>query len=311
MSIGHDHGIKNHHHHHHDLDGKALIWSIIINISITSAQVIGGVLSGSLALLSDAMHNLSDVLALIFSYVANRLATKESTLRYTFGLKRAEILASFINSLILVLVGLGLFYEAAMRLLEPETIDSFTVIVLALVGILGNGLSALLLSSGAKHNMNMKSAYLHLLVDMLTSIAVLLGGMGMYYFNAPYIDSILTILIAIYLCYSGWFLLIDSVKILMQFTPRHLDLVKLLAELREIPSIKNIHHVHAWQLSDSDIYVEAHVETLENLKLSECSDIRTQILKVCRKKTYNINNLITQFEFNEGCSSDTLTGHED
>ena len=132
---------------------------------------------------------------------------------------------------------------------------------------------------------------------MLTSVAVLIGGIGMYYFNTPYIDSILTILIAVYLCYSSVFLLIDSAKILMQFTPRHLDLDKLLAELCEIPSIKNIHQIHAWQLSDSDTYLEAHVETLENLKLSECSDLRAQILTICKKEPYNIKFLTTQFEF--------------
>ena len=309
MGLGHDHG--NHSHHHHDLHGKALVWSIIINLSITSAQVIGGVLSGSLALLSDAVHNLSDVLALIFSYVANRLAAKESTLEYTFGLKRAEVLASFINALILLVVGSGLLFEAVIRLFNPQAIDSFIVIGLAIVGIIGNGASVLLLSSGAKHNMNMKSAYLHLLVDMLTSVAVLIGGLGMYYFNTPYIDSILTILIAIYLGYSSWFLFIDSAKILMQFTPRHLDLSKLLAELSEIPSIKNIHHVHAWQLGDSDIYLEARIETVENLKLSECSNVRAQILSVCKEKAHNIKHLTTQFEFQASGDNDILTGHED
>ena len=239
MGIGHDHGNhSHHHHHHHDLDGKALVWSIIINITITAAQIAGGLLSGSLALLTDAIHNLSDVFALAASYIANRLAAKESTLQYTYGLKRAEILASFINAAMLIIVGLGLFYEAIIRLFKPQLVDSYIVIILALVGIVGNGLSVLLLSSGAKHNMNMKSAYLHLLVDMLTSVAVLIGGIGMYYFNTPYIDSILTILIAVYLSYSSVFLLIDSAKILMQFTPRHLDLDKLLAELCEIPSIK-------------------------------------------------------------------------
>ena len=298
MGIGHDHGNhSHHHHHHHDLDGKALVWSIIINITITAAQIAGGLLSGSLALLTDAIHNLSDVFALAASYIANRLAAKESTLQYTYGLKRAEILASFINAAMLIIVGLGLFYEAIIRLFKPQLVDSYIVIILALVGIAGNGLSVLLLSSGAKHNMNMKSAYLHLLVDMLTSVAVLIGGIGMYYFNTPYIDSILTILIAVYLSYSSVFLLIDSAKILMQFTPRHLDLDKLLAELCEIPSIKNIHQIHAWQLSDSDTYLEAHVETLENLKLSECSDLRAQILTICKKEPYNIKFLTTQFEF--------------
>ena len=158
MGIGHDHGnhSHHHHHHHHDLDGKALVWSIIINITITAAQIAGGLLSGSLALLTDAIHNLSDVFALAASYIANRLAAKKSTLQYTYGLKRAEILASFINAAMLIIVGLGLFYEAIIRLFKPETVDSYIVIILALVGIVGNGLSVLLLSSGAKHNMNMK-----------------------------------------------------------------------------------------------------------------------------------------------------------
>ena len=306
MSKSHDH--HHHHHHHHDLDGRALVWSILINITITTAQIIGGVLSGSLALLSDAVHNLSDVLALIFAYIAKKLSQKEATLDYTYGLKRSEILATLINSVILVVVGIGLFYEAIIRLLEPQTIDSSVVIILAVVGIVGNGGSVLLLSAGAKHSMNMRSAYLHLLVDMLTSVAVLIGGLAMYYLNMPYVDSLLTIFIAVYLCYSSWGLINDSVRILMQFTPSQLDLSKLIAELSAMPSIKNIHKLHSWQLCDDDIYLDANVETYSDHTISECARIRSDIELICKKEAYNINNLRLEFSFSDDSSNDNLAG---
>ena len=311
-SHDHDHShhhLANHHHHNHDLDGKALYYSILINVIITVSQAIGGIMSGSLALLSDATHNLSDVLALIFSFIAKRLSQKESTVHYTFGLKRAEIISALVNGVILICVGIGLFYEAVRRLLEPQMISGDIVIVLAIVGIIGNGLSVLILAKGSQHSMNMKSAYLHMLTDMLTSICVLVGGIAIRFFNTPYIDSILTILIACYLCYSSYFLIIDSLKILMQFAPQQIDLSKLLAELCAIPSIKNIHHVHLWQLSDNDIYFEAHFEINEDMTLSQIMTIRERINAKCSNKPYNINHITSQFEYKPHCSIQPIENH--
>ena len=183
----------NHSHHHSKISGKNLLISIVLNIIITIAQLIGGFISGSLALISDAIHNFSDVISLIISYVANLLANKKKrTKKYTFGYKRAEIIAAFINATSLIIVGLFLGYEAIIRFTDTVEIKTDLVIWLALLGILANGFSVLLLKKDAANNINMKSAYLHLLVDMLTSVAVFIGGLLMKYYQIYWIDALLT-----------------------------------------------------------------------------------------------------------------------
>ena len=151
--------------HKHEVKGKNLIFSILLNLLITIAQVIGGIISGSLALISDALHNFSDVLSLVFSLVAHKLSRRKASLNNTFGYKRAELIAAFINAITLIIVAFFLIYEASSRLFHPEPIKSGLVIWLALLGIVVNGGSVLLIKKDSEHNLNMKSAYLHLLTS--------------------------------------------------------------------------------------------------------------------------------------------------
>ena len=162
----------SHTHHSEDRKGRNLFIAIFLNILITVSQVIGGVISGSLSLLSDALHNFSDVLSLIVSYIANRYAKTKASFDKTFGYKRAEIIAAFINAVSLIIVALYLIYEAILRFIYPQEIESSLVIWLALLGILANGFSVLLLRKDSRENMNMRSAYLHLFTDMSASVAV-------------------------------------------------------------------------------------------------------------------------------------------
>ena len=196
MSHSHSH---NHSHNKESLSGRNLLISIFLNILITAAQVVGGVLSGSLALLSDALHNFSDVISLVVSYVANKLVKKKASLQKTFGYKRAEILAAFINASTLIIVAVLLIIEAIKRFQNPQEIESSLVIWLSIIAILGNGFSVLLLKKDAETNMNLKSAYVHLLTDMMASVAVLVGGLLMKFYQVFWVDSVLTFLIAIYL----------------------------------------------------------------------------------------------------------------
>lgn len=217
---------QNHSHHHHSmLSGKNLLLSIVLNIIITVAQTIGGFMSGSLALISDAVHNFSDVISLIISYIANLLSqNKKQTKQYTFGYKRAEIIAAFINSASLIVIAIILGKEAIERFNNPQQIETNLVIWLAILGIAVNGFSVLLLKKDAQHNLNMRSAYLHLLTDMLTSVAVLIGGLLMKYYQIYWIDALLTLTISLYLIGMSWSILIDSTKILMLFAPEHINI---------------------------------------------------------------------------------------
>ena len=270
---------SHHHHngHHHDLKGRNLGISIVLNILITVAQVIGGLVSGSLALLSDALHNFSDVLSLVISYAANSLSKKKASTNKTFGYKRAEIIAAFVNAATLMVVAVFLIVEAIKRFYNPEEIGTDLVIWLAVIAILGNGFSVLLIKKDAEVNMNMKSAYLHLLTDMMASVAVLAGGLLMKFYELYWIDPLLTLLIAIYLIYMGYNLLKESTNVLMLFTPKSIAVQDIVSSILKIKHVKNVHHVHIWQLNEEEIHLEAHIDFEEDIKLSEFDKILEQI----------------------------------
>ncbi|HKJ06373.1 MAG TPA: cation diffusion facilitator family transporter [Flavobacteriaceae bacterium] len=297
---------NNHAHHHPTLKGKNLLISIVLNIIITVAQIIGGFISGSLSLISDAVHNFSDVISLIISYVANLLVRKKKqTVKQTFGYKRAEILAAFINAVTLVVIAIFLGIEAVERFYAPQVIDGNIVIWLALLGIAVNGFSVLLLKSDANHNLNMKSAYLHLLTDMLTSVAVLVGGLLMKFFQVYWVDALLTLIISVYLLYVSWSVLVNSIKILMLFTPTHINIDNVVQEVEKVPFIRNIHHVHLWQLNDHDVHFEAHVEFSKNISINEFDAICEDIEKLLLQK-FHITHCNLQPEYNRDDSKDII-----
>ncbi|RKR14822.1 cobalt-zinc-cadmium efflux system protein [Maribacter vaceletii] len=295
------HTHHSHNHSHPDLKGRNLIFSIFLNIVITVAQVIGGIISGSLSLLSDALHNFSDVLSLIISYIANRLSKKNASTNKTFGYKRAEIIAAFVNAGALIVVAIILIKEAIERFMHPQDVESSLVIWLSLLGIVANGLSVFLLKKDADSNMNMRSAYLHLLTDMLASFAVLIGGLLMAYFQMYWVDPLLTLAIALYLIYMGYDLLIDSTKVLMLFTPDTIKVKEIVAIINKIPSVKNVHHVHIWQLNEDEVHLEAHIDFNTDIKLSEFDIILEQIEEELYQN-YGINHVNIQPEFGK-CDS--------
>ena len=293
MSHSHSH---NHSHANGDLKGRNLIISILLNIGITVAQVIGGLLSGSLSLLSDALHNFSDVVSLIISYIANRLSKREASLQKTFGYKRAEILAAFINAATLIIVAILLIIEAVKRFQNPQEIESNLVIYLSLVAILGNGFSVLLLKKDSEANMNMRSAYLHLLTDMMASIAVFIGGLLMKYYQLFWVDSALTFAIALYLIYMGYDLLKDAVKVLMLFTPDEILVEDIVKYIQQIGAIKNVHHVHIWQLNEDEIHLEAHIDFEEDITLSQFDLILHEVEEMVFNN-FGINHVNIQPEY--------------
>ncbi|MEY8020401.1 cation diffusion facilitator family transporter [Muriicola sp. SD30] len=297
---------SHHHHHHHEkLSGKKLLISILLNIVITLAQVIGGIISGSLALLSDALHNFSDVLSLIISYLANRFTSKQASATKTFGYKRAEIMAAFVNSATLIVIAVVLIKEAVERFLQPEPIAPALVIWLSALGILVNGFSVLLLKKDAGQNMNMKSAYLHLLTDMMASVAVLIGGLLMYFYQLYWVDPFLTIVIGLYLIYMGYDLLKSSSKVLMLFTPDQIKVDEIVKIVGDHPAIKNVHHVHIWQLNEREIHLEAHMDFYENINLNTFDEI----LKDIEEKVFHefgITHLSIQPEFGKCHSNEVI-----
>ena len=294
-----------HSHSHPDLKGRNLLIAIILNILITVSQVIGGIISGSLSLLSDALHNFSDVISLAVSYIADRFSKKDASTKRTFGYKRAEIIAAFVNSSTLIIVAFYLIYEAVLRFQHPQEIISGIVIWLALLGIIANGFSVLLLRKDAKENMNMRSAYLHLFTDMTASIAVLIGGILMKYYGWYWVDSVLTVLIAVYLLFMGYDLLKSSFKVLMLFTPDDINLEIISSAISEFPEIKNVHHMHVWQLNEKETHLEAHIEFYKDISISQFDDILDKVDELLYQD-FGINHINIQPEYNKDDPKDIV-----
>lgn len=288
--------MSEHHHHHHEVKGGRLFITIILNVIITLAQIVGGIYSGSLALLSDALHNFSDVITLIVTYVTNRMAKRSPTHTKTFGYKRAEILAAFFDAAMLVGIGLFLIVESFQKFFNPEPIGTLIVIGLALLSIVLNAASVLLIKEDSEHNINVRSAYLHLLTDVMTSFAVLIGGVAMYYFQFFWIDPLVSIVIALYLIYAAFGILKESTGILMQFTPQHIDIAAIEKIVNEHPKLNNIHHIHLWQLNDHEIFFEGHLDFNEDISLSEVMKISIEIENSIID-AFNITHVTLQSEY--------------
>jgi len=288
-----------HNHHHHQLSGKNIGIAVFLNVIITVSQLVGGLISGSMALLTDALHNFSDVISLLISYLTNRLAKRKSTVKQTFGFKRAEILSAFINSTTLIAIAIFLIIEAIKRFLNPEPILPDIVIYFALASIVINFISVLLLQKDAQNSMNIKSAYLHLLTDVMTSIAVMLGGIAMKYFSIYWIDSLLSIAIAIYLVFSSYGLLLASIKILMQFTPQDTDIETIREEITSIEKVKNLHHVHFWQLTEKNLFFEAHIDIEEDISISKFQQILLKIETILKNKHITHFNIQPEYKRND------------
>lgn len=297
---------ENNHHHHIDIDKLAnkILITIGLNVLITLSQLVASLISNSMALLSDALHNFSDVVSLVISYIANLLSKKKYNQTKTFGYRRAEILAAFINSSTLIVIAIFIGKEAISRFSHPETIDSDIVIYMALASIIINFISVMILKLGAKDNMNIKSAYLHLLSDVITSVAVMAGGIAMKLYNVYWLDSVLSIGIALYLLYASWSLVMQSLKVLMQFVPKGINIEEISKEIVILENVKNIHHVHIWKLDDKQIHFECHVDLDKDISISEFEKIEVMVKE--RLKLRGINHVTLQPEFSVDDNKDII-----
>jgi cobalt-zinc-cadmium efflux system protein len=300
------HTHHNHHGHSHthsdeENTGKNLLFSALLNLVVTVAEVLGGLFSNSLALLSDALHNLGDTSAIFIAYMANLISKKEGTRKKTFGFKRIEILAALFNAIVLVVIIIYLFIEAWHRLKNPMPIKGLVMLIVAVIGLLANLVSVLLLKKHAVKSINIRAAYLHLIGDTISSFVVIFTAILIYFFNIFWIDPVVTFLLGIYLLWETYRILKIALDILMQATPPGLDLNLVKAALETIPAIDNIHHVHAWNLSDRDIHFECHVDLKSDIRISETETIRDAINEMLKEK-FRITHVTIQYEYN--CCTD-------
>lgn len=289
----HNHEKTDHHHDHSGLSGRKIFWVTVLNATITIAEIIGGILSGSLALLSDAVHNLSDTVAIALSYLAYKIAQKPKDAKRTFGYKRVEILAAFINATVLLAISVVLIIEAVKRWQSPETINGTMMFIVAAIGLGANLASVFLLEKDSHDNLNIKSSYLHLLGDTVSSAGVLAGGLAIMFWNVVWIDPLITLLISLYIIRETWHVIKMTVEILIQSSPP-LDYEAIKTAVENIDQVTNIHHVHAWMSNEKTIYFEAHVD-LEDMPLSQVEGIYEKIESVLKDR-FGIAHVTLQAE---------------
>lgn len=248
------------HQHNHSGDGKLGI-AVLINVLLTIAQIVGGLLSGSLALIADALHNLSDAGAIFIAIIARKIGNKSANKTMTYGYKRAEIIAALINSTSLIVIGTYLIYEAIGKYFNPSPIDGWIVLWVAGIALLVDVATAVITyTAGAKDNINIRAAFIHNISDALASIVVIIAGLMIIYYQLYIFDVVATIGISIYVIYHGLSMVNKCTMIIMQATPESVNIIDLQRALEKIAGVESAAHIHVWQLDDKSIFMEAHMK---------------------------------------------------
>lgn len=277
------------------MSDRRLLWAVGLNQLLTLGQVIAGIASGSLALLADALHNFNDAMALLIAYIARRVSRREATKAFTFGYRRAELIGAMINLTALAMVGLYLIYEAVMRLAQPEPITGWLMMAAAGLALVVDIATAALLWVMSRGNLNVRAAFVHNLTDAAASVAVLLGGVAIIYLDAYWVDPALTLLIAGYVLYQALTMLPQAARILMGAAPPEVDFDEVAQAMEDHPHVEQIHHLHIWQLDESQRALEAHV-VIGRASCNDTGSIKRD-LKLSLEQRFGITHSTLEFEF--------------
>ena len=292
------------HDHGHDNNRKNIGWAILINIGITIAEGIGGILSGSLALLSDAGHNLSDVISLGLSFLGEKLSEKKATRRHTFGLKRTEIFTALINSLSLVGIAFFIVMEALKRISSPPELSLGLMLGVATIGLLGNLFSMVILGK-KENNLNVKAAYLHLFYDAISSVAVIGSGLLIFLTGWVILDLAVSLLIAGLVLWSGLGVIKRTIHIFMQGVPEHLEFDRILQDILGVPGVNSVHGLHIWSIDSTDVFLSCHVCTAESDGKGD-TDRMIQNINEMLQQNHRIHHTVIQAETRNLCEMDVL-----
>lgn len=309
-----DNGSNHSHSHFGDIAKQTtsrLALSLVLTLAFVFVEAIAGIFANSLALLTDAAHNLTDVIALGLSWYAIRLTAQPASGRKTYGYHRAGILVALINSTTLVVISLGIFYEAYRRFINPPDVQSGILVIVGLIAVVINLVTALLVRKGSEHDLNIRSAFVHLMGDVLSTVGAVIAGVIIYFTNANWLDPLVSVLIGFLILYNAWGILRDSGDILLEATPRDIDISRLVHDVLQIKGVLGVHDLHIWSLTQNLRAMSAHILT-EDVPISAGLSIQRQINEIVFHR-YNIAHATLQLECVD-CLPDSLycdmNGHE-
>ncbi len=298
--------MPNHEETHH-LNKRGLTAAFIITFVIMIAEVIGGLVSNSLALLSDAGHMFTDTFALGLSLWAIKMAQKPATHHKTFGYHRLEILAALANGILLILISIWIFYEAYQRFFNPPEIKSGLMLVVAMTGLIGNIIGISILQRSSQDNLNVRGAFLHMLGDTLSSVGVIIGGVFIAFTGWKMIDPIVSILINGFIIHSAFQLIFESGEVLLEAVPRGLTLQEVVTEVTKVPGVRDLHDLHIWTITSGLHALSGHI-LIDDQKISTGTTILQEVKEVLEHK-FGITHTTLQLE-SENCG-ESLVCHQE
>jgi cobalt-zinc-cadmium efflux system protein len=284
----------NNHHDHTLAAGNKLKYSLILSLTILVAEVIGGLLSNSLALLSDAGHVLADIFALGLSWYGVRQAIRPSNSRMTFGYHRIGVIVAIVNAATIFIVAAVILYEAYNRFRQPPEVRSQLMIIIAFIGLSANILVTLWLRKEQKNNINIRSAFWHAFGDALASVGVIIGGAVILLTHQSWVDPLVSVLISLIILYAAWSIFREGLRVILEATPSDVDILAMVNTLKQIPGVQDVHDVHVWSISPELRAMNGHV-LIEDISISQAADIRGQIEKTVREQ-YRIEHTTLQME---------------
>jgi cobalt-zinc-cadmium efflux system protein len=280
-----------------------LALSLALTLIFVFIEAIAGIIGNSLALLTDAAHNLTDVIALALSWYAIRLTAQPANSRKTYGYHRAGILVALINSTTLVVISLGIFYEAWRRFTDPPEVQSGILITVGLIAVTINLVTALLVRKGSEHDLNIRSTFLHLMGDVFSTVGAVIAGVIIYFTDANWLDPLVSVLIGFLILYNAWGILRDTMDILLEATPRDIDTGKLVQDVMQVKGVLGVHDLHVWSLTQNLRTMSAHILT-DDLHISAGAEIQRGINEIVFHR-YNISHATLQLECVD-CLPDSL-----
>ncbi len=292
----------SHTHHRHEGGDRNLLIALFLNVTLTVAEIVGGLLSGSLSLLSDAAHNGSDAASIGISYGARKISRRKADRRRTFGYERAEIIAALINLTTLFVIALFLLWQAVDRLLNPSPVEGTTMLIIGAIAFVEDALSVYVLYEGSKESLNVRSAFIHLFGDTLATLGVIVGGLLIMFYDVYWVDPVITALIAIYIIIHGTIEIRKAIRILMESAPEDFAFDRMVREVVAMDGVQDLHHVHLWRLDEKRVALEAHL-AITKADLAEMERIKRSV-KEKLKEDFGVEHATLEVEY-EHC-----TGHE-